>query len=84
MDRYLGPGEILFMTADGVEQIRKPGDRMQICSFLWVYFGYPASAYEGRNVEMSRYRCGGALARRNPVEADSVGGVPDSGVAHWC
>jgi amidophosphoribosyltransferase len=55
---------------------------MAICSFLWVYYGYPASTYEGRNVEMARYRCGGALARRNPVEADSVGGVPDSGIAH--
>ena len=55
---------------------------LAICSFLWVYFGYPASSYEGHNVELSRYRCGGALARRNPVEADSVGGVPDSGVGH--
>ena len=52
-------------TADGVEQIAPPGERMQICSFLWVYYGYPASAYEGRNVEAIRNRCGAALARRD-------------------
>jgi len=80
--RELGPGEMVRCSPDGVETVLPPGDEMAICSFLWVYFGYPASSYEGRNVEMARYRCGGALARRNPVEADSVGGVPDSGVAH--
>jgi amidophosphoribosyltransferase len=80
--RELGPGEMVCCTPDGVETVLPPGDEMAICSFLWVYFGYPPSSYEGRNVEMARYRCGGALARRNPVKADSVGGVPDSGVAH--
>ena len=80
--RELGPGEMVEVTPDGMETLIPPGDEMAICSFLWVYYGYPASSYEGRNVEMARYRCGGYLARRNPVEADSVGGVPDSGVAH--
>ncbi len=80
--RELGSGEMVRCSPEGVETVLPPGDKQAICSFLWVYFGYPASSYEGRNVEMARYRCGGALARRNPVEADSVGGVPDSGVAH--
>ena len=56
VEKYLGPGEILFVTADGYEQIRKPGDRMQICTFLWVYYGYPSSYYEDINVEECRYR----------------------------
>ncbi len=80
--RDLGPGEVVKMTPEGAETLVEPGDTMAICSFLWVYYGYPASTYEGRNVEMARYRCGGFLARRNPVEADSVGGVPDSGTSH--
>ena len=80
--RDLGPGEMVEATPDGITTLIEPGEDMAICSFLWVYYGYPASTYEGRNVEMARYRCGGYLARRNPVEADSVGGVPDSGVAH--
>ena len=78
----LGPGEIVRITPDSYEQLRKPEKKMQICSFLWVYYGYPASSYEGRNVEMSRYRSGSFLARRNPVEADAVAGVPDSGTSH--
>ena len=69
-------------TPEGLTTLVEPGEEMAICSFLWVYYGYPASTYEGRNVEMARYRCGGYLARRNPVEADSVGGVPDSGISH--
>jgi amidophosphoribosyltransferase len=80
--RDLGPGEMVRLTPEGDEVLIPPGDEMAVCSFLWVYYGYPASSYEGRNVEMARYRSGGALARRNPVEADSVGGVPDSGIAH--
>jgi amidophosphoribosyltransferase len=80
--RDLGPGEMVRLTPDGDEVLIPPGEEMAVCSFLWVYYGYPASSYEGRNVEMARYRSGGALARRNPVEADSVGGVPDSGIAH--
>ena len=80
--RDLGPGEMALCTPEGIETVLPPGKEQAICSFLWVYFGYPASSYEGRNVELSRYRCGAALARRNPVTADSVGGVPDSGVGH--
>lgn len=82
VSRELGPAEMVRCTPDAVETVLPPGEAMAICSFLWVYFGYPASSYEGRNVEVARYHCGGALARRNPVDADSVGGVPDSGVAH--
>lgn len=82
VEKYLGPGEILFVTADGYEQIRKPGDRMQICTFLWVYYGYPSSYYEDINVEECRYRCGAALARNDHEEVDFVTGVPDSGIAH--
>ena len=81
-DRDLGPGEIVLITEDGVEQKKEPGDRMQICSFLWVYYGYPASNYEGINVEDTRYRCGAALARNDNNEVDVVAGIPDSGTAH--
>ena len=82
IERYLGPGEVVRVTEDGIEQMKKPGDRLQICSFLWVYYGYPASSYEGINVEATRYRCGAALARNDTVEVDCVAGIPDSGVAH--
>jgi len=82
IDKYLGPGEIVFMTEDGYEQRRKPGDKMQICAFLWVYYGYPASSYEDINVESVRYRCGCALARNDDIEIDFVTGIPDSGIGH--
>ena len=82
IDRYLGPGEIVRLTAAGVEQIAPPRDHMQICTFLWVYYGYPASNYEGINVEASRNRCGAALARREKIEVDVVAGIPDSGTGH--
>jgi amidophosphoribosyltransferase len=82
VERYLGPGEIVWMTEQGVEQKKPPGKRMQICSFLWVYYGYPASAYEGVNVEVVRNRCGAALARRDDVKVDLVAGIPDSGTGH--
>jgi amidophosphoribosyltransferase len=82
IDKYLGPGEIVFMTADGYEQRRKPGDKMQICAFLWVYYGYPASNYEDINVESVRYRCGCALAKNDDVDIDFVAGIPDSGIGH--
>lgn len=83
----LGPGEIVSVTADGMEQLKKPEEQMQICSFLWVYYGYPTSSYEGISVEMMRYRCGEMLAKRDisdpdSVKADIVAGVPDSGIAH--
>ena len=82
IEHSLGPGEAVFFDADGYEQIIPPGDRMQICSFLWVYYGYPASSYEGINVEAVRYRCGGTLARRDDAHIDLVAGIPDSGTAH--
>ena len=78
----LGPGEIVLVTPDGFEQLQAPGDQMQICSFLWVYYGYPSSDYEGINVEAVRYNCGRALARRDPVKADLASGIPDSGIGH--
>jgi amidophosphoribosyltransferase len=82
VEKILGPGEIVRMTADGVEQMKAPGDTMQICTFLWVYYGYPASDYEGINTEIVRNQCGAALARADDVEVDMVAGVPDSGTAH--
>ena len=78
----LGPGEIIFMTAENLKQEQKPFEKMKICSFLWVYYGYPTSTYEGVNVEAMRYRCGDMLANRDDVAPDSVAGVPDSGIAH--
>jgi amidophosphoribosyltransferase len=78
----LGPGEIVFMNADGFETRKAAGERMQICSFLWVYYGYPASNYEGINTEDVRNRCGAALARADDVEVDCVAGIPDSGTGH--
>jgi amidophosphoribosyltransferase len=81
--RDLGPGEIVQMTADGIRVVSPPKERMQVCSFLWVYYGYPSSNYEGINVEDSRYRCGAAMARRDDdTEADFTAGIPDSGVGH--
>jgi amidophosphoribosyltransferase len=78
----LGPGEIVLITAEGIEKISPPRGRMKICTFLWVYYGYPSSAYEGVNVEVMRYRNGALLARNDNVEIDLVAGIPDSGVAH--
>jgi len=82
IDRYLGPGEVVLATEEGVEQKKAPGGRLQICAFLWVYYGFPASSYEGINVEAARYRCGAALAQNDSVKVDCVAGIPDSGVAH--
>jgi amidophosphoribosyltransferase len=82
IDRYLGPGEIVRITADGFEQLVPPRDRLQICAFLWVYYGYPASSYEGINVETVRNRCGAFLARNDNVKVDMVAGIPDSGIGH--
>ena len=79
-DRFLGPGEIVRVYADRVEQLRKPNDKMQICSFLWVYYGFPTSDYEGRNVEQVRYACGHAMGKNDDVKADIVCGIPDSGI----
>ncbi len=79
---YLGPGEIVLITEEGAEQKQAPGDRLQICAFLWVYYGYPASCYENINVEDVRNRCGAALARRDDIGVDMVAGIPDSGIGH--
>lgn len=82
--RELGPSEVAFITPDGVTTLREPRDEMRICSFLWVYYGYPTSSYEGVNVEEMRYKCGSMLAKRDgdSVHPDVVAGVPDSGIAH--
>ena len=80
IDRYVGPGEILRITADGIEQLRKPEEEMQICSFLWVYYGFPTSCYEGRNVEAVRFACGQAMGRIDDSDVDCACGIPDSGV----
>jgi len=82
IDKYLGPGEIVLLTAEGCEQRKKPQDKMQVCAFLWVYYGYPASSYEGINVETVRYRCGQALAQNDTDTIDFVAGIPDSGIGH--
>jgi len=82
IEKFIGSGEIVRITPDGYEQLRKPNDKLQICGFLWVYFGYPPSFYENINVDEVRYRCGASLARRDNVEADFVTGIPDSGIGH--
>ncbi|MCL2051646.1 MAG: amidophosphoribosyltransferase [Lachnospiraceae bacterium] len=81
-ERELGPGEIVFITPESAETLHKPGEEMKICTFLWVYYGYSSSSYEGIGVEEMRYRCGESLAKNDNVLADNVVGVPDSGVAH--
>lgn len=82
--KELGPSEVAFITSESVETLSEPGEEMKICSFLWVYYGYPTSAYEGVNVEEMRYKCGSMLAKRDgdSVHPDIVAGVPDSGIAH--
>ncbi|HBP37321.1 MAG TPA: amidophosphoribosyltransferase [Clostridiales bacterium] len=80
--QVLGPAEIVRITADGVETVSPPQKPMRICAFLWIYYGYPTSTYEGMNVEQVRYNCGARMAKRDNVEADLVAGVPDSGIAH--
>ena len=86
-EKELGPGEIVEITADGVKQLAEPGKKMRICSFLWSYYGYPTSSYEGVNVEVMRCRNGAIMAENDKAEGnnaqiDYVGGVPDSGTAH--
>lgn len=80
----LGPSEIVFMTSDGIKILQERTKKMKICTFLWIYYGYPTASYEGVNVETMRYNCGKYLARRDKdsVHPDSVAGVPDSGTAH--
>ena len=81
-ERELGPGEIVIMTAEGVQTLAAPGKDMKICTFLWIYYGYPSSSYEGISVEEMRYHCGAMLAKRDDAKPDIVAGVPDSGIAH--
>ncbi|MBQ8878887.1 MAG: amidophosphoribosyltransferase [Lachnospiraceae bacterium] len=81
-ERELGPGEVVIVTPEGVRTLVKPGEDMKICTFLWVYYGYPSSSYEGISVEKMRYNCGSLLAQRDDVKPDIVAGVPDSGIAH--
>ena len=79
----LGPGQIVQLSADGVREVAPAGCRKQICSFLWVYYGYPSAHYEGINVEDSRYRCGAAMAKYDKeIVPDFAAGIPDSGVGH--
>lgn len=84
--KNLGPAEIVFITQEGVETVAPPAKDMKICTFLWIYYGYPTSCYEGINVENMRYRCGEKLAERDMedgnVKPDIIAGVPDSGIAH--
>ena len=80
IDRNLGPGEIVRLHADGIEQLRRPEERMQICSFLWVYYGFPTSCYEGRNVEEVRFTSGLKMGQTDSSEVDCACGIPDSGV----
>ena len=83
--RELGPGEIAVMTPEALTTLSAPGKKMRICTFLWVYYGYPSSSYEGISVEAMRVRCGEELAKRDHMsheQIDSVAGVPDSGTAH--
>ncbi len=81
--RELGPGEIVLMTPESIQVERPPREQMKICAFLWTYYGYSTSDYEGVNVEMMRYRCGKLLAQKDgKVNADYIAGVPDSGTAH--
>ena len=80
IEHYVGPGEIVRMRADGIEQMRKPNDKMQICSFLWVYYGFPVSCYENRNVEEVRFQSGYKMGQIDTSEVDCACGIPDSGI----
>ena len=80
--RELGAGEIVVLTPDGVKTLIPPSDKMKVCAFLWTYYGYPSSSYEGQGVETVRYKCGRLLAKRDDAKPDLVAGIPDSGVPH--
>ena len=80
IDRYIGPGEIVRMTADGIEQLRAPNEEMHICSFLWIYYGFPTSCYEGVNVEEVRFKSGVKMGKCDKHCVDCACGIPDSGV----
>ncbi|MBQ2238756.1 MAG: amidophosphoribosyltransferase [Lachnospiraceae bacterium] len=80
--KELGPGEIVVATHEGIRTLMAPGKEMKMCTFLWVYYGYPSTSYEGISVEKMRYNCGTYMAKRDTVKPDIVAGVPDSGIAH--
>lgn len=80
--RELGPGEIVVLTPNEMKTLVSPGTDMKVCAFLWTYYGYPSSSYEGRGVETVRYECGRLMAKRDDVKPDLVAGIPDSGVPH--
>ena len=80
IERFVGPGEILRLRAESIEQMRKPNEQMQVCSFLWVYYGFPVSCYEGKNVEEVRFQSGYKMGKKDEYEVDCVCGIPDSGV----
>ena len=80
IERYVGPGEILRVRPEGIEQMRRPNEEMQICSFLWVYYGFPVSCYENKNVEEVRFACGYKMGQKDEFEVDCACGIPDSGV----
>ena len=81
-EKDLGPGEIVIVTPENYRTLIEPGKDMKICTFLWTYYGYPSSSYEGVSVEQMRYNCGALLAKRDTAKPDTVAGVPDSGIAH--
>lgn len=80
--KELGPGEVVVLTDKSCTTLVAPGNKMKMCTFLWVYYGYPASSYEGISVEKMRYNCGAKMAKRDNVKPDTAAGVPDSGIAH--
>lgn len=80
--RDMGAGEILLAKQEGIETVKESNQKRQVCAFLWVYYGFPASSFEGINVEQVRCSCGEMLAQRDSVKVDCIGGVPDSGTAH--
>lgn len=80
IEHYVGPGEIVRITKDGMEQLRPAEENMQVCSFLWIYYGFPTSIYEGKNVEEMRYETGFRMGQEDDTEVDSAGGIPDSGL----
>ena len=80
IEYFVGPGEVVRLTADGMEVLRKAEENMQICSFLWIYYGFPTSIYEGKNVEEMRYKTGYIMGLEDDTEVDNAGGIPDSGL----
>ncbi|MBQ9474568.1 MAG: amidophosphoribosyltransferase [Bacteroidales bacterium] len=78
--RHIGPGEVVEITPEGIRQLRAPSDKMQVCSFLWIYYGFPVADYEGIGAEEVRYKLGEAMGKSDDIEADFVSAIPDSGI----